>query len=270
MSQAHHGYYENAHLPEETCWCQPFVGPSDAPYIAGLAFHRSHPGQLFWHHGEQGPELPPLCNSHIDMARGRDFSAEAIVICTPTSRDARDSALRSLYLASRRPPAAPGAGMCAFKFSNVPVAEHIAQIRKLYPGSYTLAFDPNGEPMHPGLELKADRGNPYIARNPKDQYLAAAEQAMGRISPHRSRIRKGKLVRFRRKSHKRVIDPGPSPAAAIKQHARMMRRLPKQALAPDVLEANRKEHGARSVDHRNALAHRSNAARRAKLASRRR
>ncbi len=85
MSPNHHGYYENAHLAEADCWCQPLVEwPHDEldPGIFGpVVWHRPDPGVLFWHRGEQGPQ--PLRGMHIDLASGRDFTAHTIVQSTP-------------------------------------------------------------------------------------------------------------------------------------------------------------------------------------------
>jgi len=193
---------------------------------------------------------------HVDHAKGRDFPAVTIVECTNIgpSHIARISAA-----------------------AHFGVPHHLIAIAPP-PPHVRLEYAEHGVPWKPHMlttglltsNPRADLGKPYIARNPKPDTLVAAEKAMGRISPHRSRIRKGKLVRFRRKSHKRTIDPGPSPKPILKQHAKMMKQLAKKARPPEEMEKARKEHGARSVDIRNQLAHRSSKARRAKLASRRR
>lgn len=147
------------------------------------------------------------------------------------------------------------------------IREHLAHIHQL-PDSGAFMQPPSLITIDEIDNKRADIGLPFIARNPDDPAWAAAKHAIGSVPPVRSRVRKGKVQRFRLKSHKRVIDPGPSAKGLIKQHERAMRKAPKPAVSPEQMEARRKQATA-AGDVGLAIAHRSSPARRAKLRNRR-
>jgi hypothetical protein len=123
----------------------------------------------------------------------------------------------------------------------------------------------------------ADLGLPFNARNPDSPAWAAAKHAIGSVPPVRSRRRKGKLVRFRLKSGKRVFNPGPAPRSLIKDRDQIIRKaatIPATVTkAPTITGKKKRDPKAppkyMPTDIRGQIAQRNSPAKRAKLRARR-